>query len=94
MHSRNFGSEKIIRTTSTPSCKPGWNFAVQVPARFGGKSHGHPHFWRLKNNNKADSFFRIYFNVYIDVDNRQRARAGDKKNKGDKFRLKNNMEIL
>ena len=27
---------------------------------------------------KADSFFRLNFNVYIDVDNKQRARAKDK----------------
>ena len=42
-HPRNFVSEKIVRT-STPSCKPGWNFAFQAPARFGGKSHSFPTF--------------------------------------------------
>ena len=31
------------------------------------------------NNNKADSFFRLNFNVYINVDKRERARARDKK---------------
>ena len=31
------------------------------------------------SNNKADSFFRLDFNVYTDVDNRERARAKDKK---------------
>ena len=31
------------------------------------------------NNNKADSFFRLNFNVYINVDRRERARARDKK---------------
>ena len=30
--------------TSTPLRKAGWNFAVQVPVRFGGKSHNHPDF--------------------------------------------------
>ena len=30
-------------------------------------------------NNKADSFFRLNFNVYIDLDNRERARARGKK---------------
>ena len=47
MHSMNFGTEKIVRTsvrTSTPSCKQGWNFAFQVTARFGGKLHRHPDF--------------------------------------------------
>ena len=29
---------------STVSCKPGWNFAFQAPARFGGKSHSFPAF--------------------------------------------------
>ena len=33
------------------------------------------------NNNKADSFFRLNFNVYIDVDNGERARARDKKHR-------------
>ena len=35
MHSRNFGSDKIVRTeylsTSTPSCKPDWSFAFKYP---------------------------------------------------------------
>ena len=30
------------------------------------------------NNNKYDSFFRLDFNVYVTVDNRERARARDK----------------
>ena len=35
--------------------------------------------FRDKNNNiKADSFFRLNYNVYIDLDNRERARARDK----------------
>ena len=37
-----------VRGTSvrapTVSCKPGWNFAFQAPARFGGKSHSFPPF--------------------------------------------------
>ena len=31
------------------------------------------------NNNKAGYFFRLNFNVYINVDKRERARARDKK---------------
>ena len=31
------------------------------------------------NNNKANSFFRLNFNVYVDVDNGERARVRDKK---------------
>ena len=35
---------------------------------------------RINNkHNKADSFFRLNFNVYIDVDNREKARLRDKK---------------
>ena len=30
------------------------------------------------NNNKSDSFFQLNFNVFINVDNRERARARDK----------------
>ena len=37
------------------------------PAHFGGKSHGRP-----------DSFFPLNFNVYINLDNRERARARSK----------------
>ena len=36
-------------------------------------------FREKKKNNKADSFFQVHFNVYIDVYNRERARARDKK---------------
>ena len=32
--------------------------------------------------------------VYIGVDNREKVRARDEKNKGDQFCLKNNMKIL
>ena len=42
-------------------------------ARFGGKSHGRPDLQAEKknnnNNNKAESFFRLNFNVYINEDN-------------------------
>ena len=65
MHPRNFGSEKIVRTGQyvRPPLhvykKPGWNFAFQVPARFGGKSHSYPGLLEIKkqnkNNNNADS---------------------------------------
>ena len=45
------------------------------PARFCGKPQGHPDFKRDKNNNKAESFFRPNSNVYINVDNREGAKA-------------------
>ena len=62
---------------STPSCKPDWNFAFQGLTLFGDKSHSRPDFWRRNDNKKANSFFQI--NFYVDVDNRERARARDKK---------------
>jgi len=33
------------------------------------------------NNNKDDSFFRLNFNVFLNVDNRERAEERDKKTK-------------
>ena len=50
-------------------------------ARFGGKSHGRPDLHGEKNNNnnnKAESFFGLNFNVYINVDNREKVRARNK----------------
>ena len=60
----------------------------------GDKSHGHPDFKREpkkkktnnNNNNRDESFFRVNFIVFIDVDNRTGARARDKKHE--------NMKIL
>ena len=48
------------------------------------------------DNKKADSILRLNFNVFIDLDNCERARARDKKktNKGDQLRWNKNMEIL
>ena len=62
---------------STPSCKLGWNFAFQALAvRFGMAT-------RILRKNKQQSqqsrFFRLNFNVYIDVDNREKARLRDTK---------------
>ena len=37
------------------------------------------------NKNKADSFFQLNFNVCINVDNRERARARDEKTKETNF---------
>ena len=56
-----------------PTFKPVSNVSFQVPSRFGGKSHSHPDFQREKKNHKAESL------VYIYVDNRERARARETK---------------
>ena len=47
----------------------------------------------FRDNKQFDSFFRLNPNVYIDVDNRERARARNK-NEGYQIRLKKNMKIL
>ena len=44
--------------------------------------------FRDKKNNKADSFFRLNFEVYIGVDNRERARARYKNAKETNFILR------
>ena len=74
----NFGSEKFVRTyvRRTSIREPRRNFGFQASARFGGKSHGHQDFQREKlNNKKAESFLPLNFNIYIDVNNRERAGA-------------------
>ena len=40
---------------------------------------------REKNNNKAKSFFRLNFNVYINMKNREKARARNKKTTENNF---------
>ena len=50
--------------------------------------------FRDKNNNsKADSFFPLNFNFYADMDNREKARARDKKQRRP-ISLDKNMKIL
>ena len=45
-------------------------------ARFGAKSHGHAA--RTFGGKKTESFFPLNFNVYINLDNRERAKAKKK----------------
>ena len=66
-----------VRPSLHLSC--GEIFLFKHPARFGGKSHGHPDFKREKNNNKAESFFRPSLKIYVNLENRERARTGNKK---------------
>ena len=56
-----------------PTFKHMSNVTFQAPTRFGGKSHCHSDFQREKNNSKAESL------VYIYVNNRERARTRDTK---------------
>ena len=50
-------------------------------ARFGGKSHGHAA--RTFRGKKTESFFPLNFNDYINLDNRERAKAKNKNSNGD-----------
>ena len=83
MRSTNFSFDKIVRTYVRPPLhvSRGETLHFKHPARFGGKSHGHRDFKReteRKNNNnnkKAEFFVRLNFNVYINVENRERAKA-------------------
>ena len=45
-----------------------------------------------RKNNNVVSFSALFFNVYTNVDNKERARASYE-NKEDEFRRKKNMEI-
>ena len=83
MHPRNFGSEKIVRRrpyvrlhVSRGKILHFKYLRVSAENRIATRT-----FTDKKNNTKADSFFRLNFNVYIDVDNRERARARDKEQK-------------
>ena len=81
---RNFGSHVTVRPSvpQANQCEMGifyfvWSLLADRRPLWSSWPHE-------KDNNKAESFFfRLTFNVYADVDNRERARARDKKNKGD-----------
>ena len=97
VHPRNFGPEKIVRTR--PYLRPPLHVSLGEILHFkyqrvsAVNRIATRNFRDKKNhNNNADSFFRLNFNVYIDVDNRERGR--DKKNKGDQFLWKNNLKML
>ena len=82
MYQGNFRSEKIVCTNIRPPLQVSRGEILHVK---------HPHVSAVNrlatrtfreektSNNKAGSFFRLDFNVYTDVDNRERARAKDKK---------------
>ena len=81
MHPKNFGSENW----SSVRCPPlhvSWGEILhfKYPRLLALKRWEPPGISEIKNNtNKADSFFRLNFNVCIDVDNREWARVRDKK---------------
>ena len=64
--------------TSIPSCKPDEIWCFKHPRVSAVNRIASRPFRDKKTTTKADSFFRLNFNVYIDVDNRQRARTRDK----------------
>ena len=48
--------------------------------------------WKKQQQRKNESFFRLNFNVYINVENKERARASRTKNSGEQFRWKKKNE--
>ena len=77
--------------TSTPSCKPDWNFAFQVPKGSAVSRIATRTFKEKTTTTKPILSSDLNFNVYIDV---EKELEQEIKNKGDQFRRKNNMEIL
>ena len=57
----------------------------------GGKLHGPPGHFREKKQQQSQ--VRLNKNVFTDVDNGERAKVLDKKNKEGKFRWRKNMKI-
>ena len=93
MHPRNFDSDKIVpwylyAGTSTLFMKAEMKFCISSTPCFSAVNRMATRTLREKNNDKAESFFRLNFNVYINVDNRVI------KNNGDQFRWKKSMKIL
>ena len=92
MYQGNFGSEKIVCTNIRPPLHVSRGEILHVK---------HPHVSAVNrlatrtfreektSNNKAGSFFRLDFNVYTDVDNRERAKARDKTNEKKKEKQEN-----
>ena len=81
MHPRNFSSEKIVCTYIHPiHVSQGEILRFKHPRVSGLNRMATRTFKEKKyNNNKADSFFRLNFIVYINVDKRERARRRNKK---------------
>ena len=50
---------------------------MQLKVLFGRKSHGHPDSLERKKQQQSRVFFDVIFDVYTHVDNRERARASD-----------------
>ena len=79
MHPKKFWFWRKYVRTSTPSYKPDWNFAFQVPAGSAVNRIATRTFEEKTTIAKPILSSDLNFNVYIDVDNRERARARDKK---------------
>ena len=68
-----------VRTTGIPMQNNSINRYGKPEATrgfFGGKSQGHPDFYREKITTKS-SFFDVIFDVFAHMDNRERARASE-----------------
>ena len=69
----------ILAEHHEKECKPDWNFAFQVPTGSTVNRIATRTFKEKTTTPKPILSSDLNFNVYIDVDNRERARARDKK---------------
>ena len=82
---------------STPSCKLGWNFAFQVPARSAGHHIKPPTLLEIKNNynnKKLILSFNLLLMSTLLAWITEKGLEPEIKNNGDQFCLKNYMKIL
>ena len=80
-HPRNFGSDKVVRTYVSPHLHVSWGeICISSTPRVSVVNRKAIRTFRekKKNKNKAESFFRLNFNVYINLGNRERANKGNK----------------
>ena len=86
MHARHFGSHVTIRPSIHTTGYPKWNDLFYSVCSL------QPVF-REKKQQQSRIIFSTKFTVYADLDNRERARARDKK-QGDEFCKKHNIKNL
>ena len=92
INTRKFGNHVTHVRPYTPTCKPKWDFAFKHPFVF-VMNRMATWTYRKKKQQQGESFFRLNFDVYTDMDNRERASAR-KESKGDEFRWKKDENFL
>ena len=81
MHPRNFGSDKIVHPYVNSPLQVSWGeICISSTPRVSAVNRKVIRTFRekKKNKNKAESFFQLNFNVYINLGNRERANKGNK----------------